>query len=125
MTTPTVSEAPETRNQARELLDDWISQPPGLDWREYGDWPDGWRAYRREAAAITKQRHDADDLLRQAFYEHRPYNPDALARAFQSAYSGRLSCVNGKLDYVTGQYWPTEYRQAAAAVLRAYLNATN
>ena len=42
--------------------------------------------------------------------------PDAFR-----AFSGRLSWDGASLSYCTGQYYPTEYRLAAAAVLRAAL----
>lgn len=31
--------------------------------------------------------------------------------------------VGGRLEYTTGQYWPTEYRKAAASVLESYISA--
>lgn len=33
------------------------------------------------------------------------------------------SQYKGKLEYCTGQYWPTEYRKAAAAVLETYVSS--
>lgn len=48
-----------------------------------------------------------------------PFNPEAMAEAL-SAYSGRLEWVGTELEYTTGQYFPTEYRIAAAIVLERY-----
>ena len=125
-------------------LDAWIRQRPGLDPRDYGSGAEGWRAYSREVQHISKQLRDARELLRAV--ELRPSIDAAALRAAFSAYSGRLTwrvpgeCrVCGKtehtkrdahgftatttahLDYCTGQYWPTEYRAAACAVLASAL----
>ena len=49
-----------------------------------------------------------------------------LLAAAKSAYAGRLSLTTDDsgavaVSYCTGQYWPTEYRKAACAVLAAAL----
>jgi hypothetical protein len=36
-------------------------------------------------------------------------------------YGGRLEWTGKGLQYTTGQYWPTEYRKAAAAVCASAL----
>lgn len=50
---------------------------------------------------------------------------EMVLEASRSAYSGRLQFVErgGKVgvDYTTGQYFPTEYRNAACAVLASVL----
>ena len=83
---------------------------------------DGWRNYRNEAARITKQREDALTLLRAC--ELSGMNEDDIKAGFR-AFSGRLQLKQDErgyyLDYCTGQYWPTEYRAAAAAVLASAL----
>lgn len=96
-------------------LDAWVRQRPGLDPRDYGD---SWPAYRSESRSITRDLHHARTLLRYVEL-HPSITADMLREAFRSAYSGRLSWDAGKrqLDYCTGQYWPTEYRRAACAVL--------
>ena len=95
----------------------WINQRPGLDYANYGERT----AYRAEVRSITKALHHARQLLRSVELAQSITAQDLIA-AFQSACSGRLSIsetVDGKvaLDYCTGQYWPTEYRSAACAVL--------
>ena len=97
-----------------EVLTKWVNQRPGLDFADYGDCV----AFNAERRAITKTRLEAFELLR--YVEGSSITCEALERAF-SAYSGRLKLVEGSkgltLDYCTGQYWPTEYRNAVCAVL--------
>ena len=115
-------------------LYNWIKQRPGLEYGNYGE-P---TSYRAEIRSITKDLHDARLLLRHV--ELSSVTADQLKTAFR-AFSGRLSCTvkpvyaSGKvavipghvigytatLDYCTGQYWPTEYRRAAAAVCASAL----
>jgi hypothetical protein len=63
---------------------------------------------------------DARTLLRSV--ELSSITAPELLEAF-SAFCGRLQITAAdkpgeyRLDYCTGQYWPTEYRKAAAAVL--------
>ena len=101
-------------------LHNWINQRPGLEFGNYGDVS----AYRAEMRKITRARADARQLLR--FIELRDsITADNLIHAAQHAYSGRLSITQTmgtagevvKIDYCTGQYWPTEYRSAVCAVL--------
>lgn len=98
----------------------WIHQRPGLDYRNYGD-P---ASYRAELRGITKDLRHARELLRAV--EHSDITGAALLEEFPRAYSGRLSCTiepdgRARLDYCIGQYWPTEYREAAAAVAASAL----
>ena len=103
-----------TKEQILTLLADWIKQRPGLEYCCYGNLS----AYRSEMRSITRDRHDAEILLRAVALSS--LTRDELIDSFR-AFSGRLQLVerNGswKLDYCTGQYWPTEYRKAACAVL--------
>ena len=97
-------------------IEGWIKQRPGLDYGNYGD-P---KSYRAEVRSITADMHDARVLLR-AVEMRDSITAEMLLQAFPRAYSGRLSISekDGRavLDYCTGQYWPTEYRRAACAVL--------
>lgn len=101
------------------LLKEWINKRPGLDPRDYGQGRDGWNNYRNESARITEQKHDAERFLQ--YFENSSMTSENLIEGFKSAYSGRLSLEENEkgfyLSYCTGQYYPTEYRQAAAAVL--------
>ena len=93
----------------------WIKQRPGLEYGNYGDPV----SYRAELRGINRDLQDARTLLRAV--ELLSIDGEALARAFQRAFSGRLSWDGARLDYCTGQYWPTEYRRAACAVLASAL----
>lgn len=108
-----------TKKQICDLLRVWINQRPGLDVREYGWGPDAYKGYREEYNSIARQGRDARALLRAV--ELSNIDAKTLLDAFD-AYSGRLEITPAKngewrLSYTTGQYWPTEYRAAAAAVL--------
>lgn len=124
----------EPRKQAIcDALARFIRQRPGLEFGNYGDV----KAYRSELRSITKDRHHAETLLR-AVMSHDSITADDLIRAAHDAYSGRLTITtdddeqlqrhvtNGdhfaaRIDYVTGQYFPTEYRRAVCAVLASAL----
>ena len=98
-----------------ELLSAFISQRSGMDFRNYGDI----KSYRAESRRITQQGKDARELMRAV--EYSQITADELRAAF-SAFSGRLTLSDdGRLDYCTGQYFPTEYRAAVCAVLASAL----
>jgi hypothetical protein len=105
-----------TKEQVINLLDAWIRQRPGLEFCNYGDW----KNYSAELRQITKDLHDARALLRAV--ELSAITAPELVEAFR-AFCGRLEIKptdkpgEYRLEYCTGQYWPTEYRKAAAAVL--------
>lgn len=98
----------------------WVRQRPGLEFANYGNAA----SYRAELRGITRDRHDAETLLKAVAYRETAIPMDALRDAFR-AYSGRLSWhwdgQRGRLEYCTGQYWPTEYRRAVCAVLASAL----
>ena len=104
--------------QILTALDRFARQRPGLEYGNYGDAT----AYRSEMRRITRQLADARTLLRAV--EHSGITADQLREAFR-AYSGRLAITETdkgiRLDYCTGQYWPTEYRAAVCAVLASAL----
>lgn len=124
MTTETIN-PPATKDEAYQAFQKWINQRPGLDPRDYfSDWRDtvGRSAYNSDARMITKQRTRALAALMD--FDLLSYDPAVMAEACRSAYSGRLTFnANGELTYVAGQYWATEYRQAAAIVLESYNSA--
>jgi hypothetical protein len=108
--------------QILDALSRFIAQRPGLEPRNYiSGWNDtaGRKAYRAESRQVTRDRHDAERLLREVALSAMP--TETLREAFR-AYSGRLTFSENRqggavLDYRTGQYFPTEYRRAACAVL--------
>lgn len=96
----------------------FIAQRPGL---EPGNYISGWndvegrRLYRAESRQITRDRHDAETLLR--YVETSGVTGAQLANALNR----RLTWDGARLSYCTGQYFPTEYRRAAASALASAL----
>ncbi len=125
-TAPTTLTGPDADKREREAiltaLDRWIRQRPGLEFGNYGDVS----AYRSELRSITRDGREARTLLQAVRWREESITLALLRESFR-AYSGRLSWAwsplegKGRLDYVTGQYWPTEYRRAACAVLASAL----
>lgn len=96
----------------------FIAQRPGLEPGNYiSDWRDveGRRLYRAESRQITRDRHDAEMLLR--YVETSGVTGEQLANVL----NGRLSWDGARINYCTGQYFPTEYRRAAASALAGVL----
>lgn len=93
----------------------FISQRSGIDGQNYGSRESFMGDYRQ----ILKHGRHARQLL--SFVSRRDISAEDLISASQSAFSGRLSFVfrgdSVAVDYTTGQYFPTEYRRAACAVL--------
>lgn len=118
----------EPRKQAiMAALDKFVAQRPGMEFADYGDV----KAYRAEQRSITKDRSHYQTLAR-AVERHDSITADDILKAAQSAYSGRLTVVAKvkvpgvgigpyTIDYCTGQYFPTEYRRAACAVMASAL----
>ena len=111
-----------------DALNRFVNQRSGMDPRNYGDW----KSYRQESRSVTKDLHNYR-TLRGAVGWRDSITADDLKAAFR-AYSGRLTVkdISAKyddgsiywafsLDYCTGQYFPTEYRKAACAVLASAL----
>ncbi len=107
-------------------LEKWIGQRSGLNMADYGfhrevpgSWKEARRALGQDARQIAKDGREARAALATA--RAIPEHPDLLQEAFR-AFSGRLEWDGDKLSYTTGQYWPTEYRSAARAVLQLYVS---
>jgi hypothetical protein len=116
-TTTTIETATDERACIMQALRKWVAQRPGLEFANYGDVT----AYRAEARSITRDLREAEVLLDAVEWRTSSIDADALKAALRSAYSGRLSWDGERLDYCTGQYWPTEYRRAVCAVLASAL----
>lgn len=104
-----------------KCLQQFVAQRPGMQFANYGDVS----AYRSELRGITKSRHHAETLINAVAWRES-ITADDIIRASQSAYSGRLTIVRTdtggfRIDYCTGQYFPTEYRNAVCAVLASVL----
>ena len=126
-TAPAISE----RDQILSLMETFIRSRPGLEFANYGDVS----AYRSESRAITRDRDHALTLLR--YVRWTSIDATALREAFRGAFGGRLTLGENRvckdchrdpalqhdhaprftLSYCAGQYYPTEYRRAACAVL--------
>lgn len=102
-----------------DLLRAHINQSPDLDSRDY----DSRDSLRSDYLCIARDGRDARLLL--AFVALRDNIGAAELVAATRAFSGRLQFVtrDGEpaIEYTTGQYWPTEYRAAACAVLASAL----
>lgn len=112
-----------TKEELLEALTKFARQRPGLEFGNYGNV----KAYRAELRSITRSLADYNVLVA-AVYSKTSITAEDLLKA-TSAYSGRLQFKQDgfkhdgsvHVDYTTGQYWPTEYRNAACAVLAAAL----
>jgi hypothetical protein len=100
--------------QALDLLCTFVDKRPGLNVADYGG---DFRLYRRESAEITRDRSDFYELLRLAHSLLSHAELEAKVTEYLTTTNGRLTFENGKLKYVTGQYFPTEYRPASSRVL--------
>ncbi len=100
-----------------QALDAWIRQRPGLEFGNYGDWT----AYRSEMRSIGKDLQHARAMLNYVAW-HDSITAEMILDA---ARSGRLSIVvdgdKVRVDYCTGQYWPTEYRPAVCRLLSSVI----
>jgi hypothetical protein len=98
------------RSALLDALHTFARQRPGLEFGNYGDV----RAYRSELRRITAALADVRRLM--TAVELSSISADALRD--QLGYQGRLRLMpDGSLNYVTGQYFPVEYRPAVARVL--------
>lgn len=110
------------RNSAASILAQKVfafaQKRPGFDPRDYiSGWNDkaGRSAYRADSRKATKQLHECTQAFRECV-TWEVTDADVLA-ACDWAWGGRLQIVAGEVDYTVGQYWCTEFRGAAAAVL--------
>ncbi len=98
-----------------QALHKFISQRSGMDYRNYGERESFMGDYR----PILKHGRQARQLLREV--ELRDSITAEQIQAATRAYCGRLQLVERDgavaVDYTTGQYFATEYRRAACAVL--------
>lgn len=111
-------------------LVEFAAQNPKLELGNYGFDQNGRKAYKQEARNITTDWHRFQNALWEALAAG--VKDADVIEAAKSAFSGRLEWVSKEYlrekhslntdytprwDYTTGQYWPTEYRKAAASVL--------
>lgn len=100
-----------TKTELLAALRGFIESRPGFDPHNYGSYRD----LRADQRMATRQLNDARAML--AYVDGRDsITADMLLVNLRG---GRLTWdrSRGQLDYITGQYYPTEYRAAAARVL--------
>jgi len=101
------------KTEILEALARFVAQRSGIDGRNYGESREAFLGdYRR----ILRDGRDARAMLR--IVELSTCLPDSILADVLK--SGRLTWDGKRLDYCTGQYFPTEYR---AAVCRALASA--
>lgn len=128
-----IAEANAPKGSALESLLIFAAKRPGLDPANYGDGYEGpatWRGLYRRRAYRKAYRSEADRIARTLgtlrtlarSMRDNPATDAELIHAAPRAFSGRLSIKsNGAgwiVSYCVGQYFPTEYRAAALAVLQ-------
>ena len=100
--------------ELKAALRAFVAQRPGFDYRNYNTAS----AYRADQKRAMNDKADALALIN-AF-------PDEAARGFltDALRSGnRLSLEGGKLEYITGQYYCTEYRASVGRAVSDALRA--
>lgn len=113
--------ATSLRQNILHALFHFVKSRPGLEFANYGDVS----AYRAELRGITKDRHQAEELLAAVSWRES-ITADHLMQAARGSFSGRLKITptetgGVRIDYCAGQYYPTEYRRAVCAVLSSAL----
>lgn len=94
----------------------FINQRSGIEWGNYGN---SREAFLGDYRPMLRHGKHARQLLR--FVELRDSITAKMLLEASRAFSGRLQFIERGdkvgVDYTTGQYFPTEYRNAACAVL--------
>ena len=96
------------KEKMMDALSVFIRQRAGLEFGNYGNM----KSYRQEQRRITKDKHQAEELLR--FVRT---SPSITAERLTPSSSGRLEWKGDRFEYTTGQYFPTEYRRAVCSYL--------
>lgn len=101
-------------------LSAFVSQRSGIDYRNYSERSSFMSDYR----LILRRGKQAREMIRQVAWRDS-ITAQNLIDASNRAFSGRLQFVERGdkvgVEYITGQYFPTEYRAAACAVLAQVL----
>lgn len=104
-----------TREELMAMLTAFVNQRPGFDPCNYGTAS----SYRSDQRTAQRQRSDALEMLAAIGWRESITAHD-IRKALQG--SGRLQLRDdGRLDYCTGQYWPTEFRAGVCRVLSQLL----
>ena len=107
-----------TKQTIIDALNRWIAQRPGLEFGNYGDVS----SYRAELRSIGKDLQHARAMVNYVAW-HDSITAEMIMSAADNG--GRLTLtVNGDkvtINYVTGQYWPTEYRRAVCQLMSSVI----
>ena len=101
-----------------EAMRAFINQRSGIDWRNYGGSRD---AFMGDYRPMLRDGKTARELLR-IVEASDAMTAEMIVENSKHSFSGRLSIVEKDdgsvyVDYCAGQYFVTEYRKAACAVL--------
>lgn len=113
-----------TTSTILRMLREFAEQRPGLDpcnYISHGADDAGRAAYRAERRAITRQLDDARELIALVSMTPSAIGPHLLAELQHGRLTLEPRGDGWRLDYCTGQYWPTEYRAAVSRVLASAL----
>ena len=106
-----------TKQTIIDALHQWIAQRPGLEFGNYGDVS----SYRAEMRSIGRDLQHARAMVNYVAW-HDSITAEMILHA---AGSGRLTLTADgdkvRIDYVTGQYWPTEYRRAVCHLMSSVI----
>ena len=101
-----------------DTLNKWIQQRPGLEFGNYGDMS----SYRAELRSIGKDLQHARAMVNYVAW-HDSITAEMILSAADNG--GRLSLTTDgdkvTINYVTGQYWPTEYRRAVCSLMSSVI----
>ena len=107
-----------TKQTIIDALNRWIAQRPGLDFGNYGNVS----SYRAELRSIGKDLQHARAMVNYVAW-HDSITAEMIMSAADNG--GRLTLTADgdkvRIDYVTGQYWPTEYRRAVCALMSSVI----
>lgn len=107
-----------TKQTIIDALNRWIAQRPGLEFSNYGNVS----SYRAEMRSIGRDLQHARAMVNYVAW-HDSITAEMIMSAADNG--GRLTLtVNGdkvRIDYVTGQYWPTEYRRAVCQLMSSVI----
>ncbi len=101
----------KTKEALVEALRKFIAQRSGIEWGNYGG---SREAYLADSKRIMQHGKDAQELLKWIANNDKIGLEEMLSELKEGC---RLSVRGGALEYVTGQYFPTEYRAEACCVL--------
>lgn len=127
MDTQQTQTTPQTisKDQILEALNKHIAQRSGINCRDYySSWSDkdGRAAFMQDYRGMLKDGRDARHLMRYVSLKSGISADDILRHCTKNdrlSYNAEKNCF----EYITGQYFPTEYRSAACRLLVATIRS--